>query len=494
VQSDSVRHFIGGQYVRSALLKTFGMADPATGKEYAQIAVGIAGDINQAVLAAQDALQTEPWAGIAPEARAAILITMADAIDTRAADIADAEVLGTGLPITQARELAARAAACFRVAADLVAAHSDVEPLPGQPGRAVRSPAGVAGLITSSRTPFLAQARALAPALAAGCTVVLKPDECAPLPAMLLAEITAAAGLPAGVLNIVHGARHHRAPGTQARDALIAHPAVVRLWFAGDADAGRQVTLEAAAHRKSLATELAGTSPCLVFADTDLDQATDAVMFGAFALNGQRRTATSAILAERPVYDALVSRLAKLADHLRVGAPSDPSTEVGPLVDIENYSKLVASVRAAVRDGARMAAGGGRPAAFPEGNYLEATVLSGVTPSMRIFGEPICGPLLRVTPFETEAEAVSLASAFTAAPAAYIWTSDVQRAHRLAPFLDTADTWLNSYNPLDLQTLPAGPRPDSPAAPGGPGTIDFYTQSRTVHVPADDEVVPRLGA
>jgi 5-carboxymethyl-2-hydroxymuconic-semialdehyde dehydrogenase len=334
--------------------------------------------------------------------------------------------------------------------------------------------------MTSWRTPFLAQARPLAPALAAGCTVVLKPDEWAPLPAMLLAEITAAAGLPAGVLNVVHGSRHHRAPGTQARDGLIEHPAVTRLWFAGDAADGLQVMADAAAQHKPLQLELAGTSPCLIFADADLDQAADAVLFGAFALNGQRATATSAVLAERPVYDELVSRLARQAKRIRVGAPADPSTQIGPLVHAEHHSKVSASVRAAVRDGARMAAGGMRPPGLPEGNYFQATVLSDVTPSMQIFAEHVCGPVVRVTPFDTEEEALSLASAIKDAPTTYLWTSDLQRAHRIAPTLETADIWINAHNPGDLRGPSAGPGPSLPGAPEGL-SVEFYLQSRTLH-------------
>jgi 5-carboxymethyl-2-hydroxymuconic-semialdehyde dehydrogenase len=492
---ENVSHFIGGRQVRSALLKTFGVADPATGKEYAQVAVGIAGDINQAVLAAQEALQTGPWPDMANRERAAVLTGIGDAIIAQADDIADAEALGTGLPVTQAREQAMLAARHFHLAADLVTAGAGdaASSGQGQLESVVRRPAGVAGAITSWRSPFLAQAKALAPALAAGCTVVLKPDEFAPLPAVLLAEITSAAELPAGVLNIVHGSRHHRAPGTQARDALIAHPAVTRLWFAGDAGDGRQVMLDAAAHRKNLTVELTGISPCLVFADADLEQATDAALFGAFALNGQRRTATSAILAQRPVYDDIVSRLAKRASHVRIGVPSDPSTELGPLVDAEHYNSVNSSVRAAIRDGARTAAGGRRPAALPEGNFFEATVLSGITPSMQIFAEHLCGPVLRVTPFDTDEEAASLASAFKNAPAAYIWTGDVQRAHRLAPALDAADTWVNSHNQHDLQTPSTGPGGSGPGTLSGQGGIDFYTQTWAVHIAADDGPVPRIG-
>ena len=490
---ESVSHFIGGQKARSALGKTYRVPDPATGKDYAQVEVGTAGDVIQAVLAAKAALETGPWPGMDAPGKARVLHAIADTIDDRAGDIAAAEALAAGLPLAQAADQAERAAGVFRLAADLIeaGAAADVPVAPGQPSYVLARPAGVAGLITSWRTPFLAQARPLAPALAAGCTVVLKPDEFAPLPAMLLAEITTAAGLPAGVLNVVHGSRHHRAPGTQARDGLIEHPLVTRLWFAGDAADGLQVMADAAAQHKPLQLELAGTAPCLIFADADLDQAADAVLFGAFALNGQRATATSAVLAERPVYDDLVSRLARRAKRLRVGAPSDPSTQIGPLVHAEHHSKVSARVRAAVRDGARMAAGGMRPASLPEGNYFEATVLSNVAPSMQIFAEHICGPLVRVTPFGTEEEAVSLASAISDAPATYVWTSDLHRAHRVAPALETADVWVNAHNPRDLRAPSAGPGASQPGARDGL-SVDFYTQCRTVLTDADDMSVPRF--
>jgi 5-carboxymethyl-2-hydroxymuconic-semialdehyde dehydrogenase len=496
VAPETVRHFIGGQHVHSTLRKTYGVADPATGKEYAQVEVGLGADINQAVLAARAALAKGPWPGMAEPDRARVLHGIADAIGSRASDIAAAEARSTGLPVTQAMEQAARASELFRLAADLITAGAmaDEARAAGHSSYVVARPASVAGLITPWRTPFLAQARALAPALAAGCTVVLKPDEWAPLPAALLAEVTTAAGLPDGVLNIVHGSLHRKALGTQARDALIAHPSVGRLSFAGEAATGQQVMLEAATHRKSLSAELAGDSPCLIFADADLGQAIDCALFGAFALNGQRRTATSTILVQRPVYDTLVSRLAERADRIRVGAPADPATQIGPMPHTEHYDKLTSWVRLGVREGARLAAGGRRPAELSEGNYLAATVLADVTPSMQIFTEQICGPLVRVTPFDTDEEAVSLANALTCPTTAYIWTSDLQRAYRLAPAIESASTWVNSRNPRDRQTAIAGHEPSRRDAEAGRVNIDFYTQSRTVHIAADDTPVPRFGA
>jgi 5-carboxymethyl-2-hydroxymuconic-semialdehyde dehydrogenase len=484
VVPETVSHLIGGRHVHSTLRKTYGVTDPATGKEYTQVEVGLGADINQAVLAAGAALETGPWPAMAAPDRAQLLRAIADAIDARDGDIAAAEALGPGLPVTQARELAARAGGVFRLAADLITAATGAARGPGLPGYVLASPAGIAGLITPWRTPFLAQARAVAPALAAGCTVILKPDEWAPLPAALLAEITTAAGLPDGVLNIVHGSLHRRAPGAQARDALIAHPGVARLSFEGEAATGQQIILDAATHRKKLSAELAGNSPCLIFADADLDQATDGALFGAFALNGQRRTATSTILAERPVYDTLVSRLAQRADRIRVGDPADPATQLGPLPHIEHYDTLTSWVRLGIREGAWLAAGGRRAAGRPEGNYLGATVLADVAPSMQIFAEPVCGPVLRVTPFDSEEEAISLANAVSYPTGAYVWTSDLERARRLAAAIESACTWVNSHNPED----------DLPTPTAGRVSVDFYTQSRTVVIAADDTPMARFGA
>jgi 5-carboxymethyl-2-hydroxymuconic-semialdehyde dehydrogenase len=487
VVPETIKHFIGGRHARSSYAKTFGVADPATGKEYARVEMGVGADVNQAVLAAQAALEARPWADMMALERAGVLERIADAIESRAGEIADSEAFGTGLPVTQAREQAVRAAGCFRFAAGVLKAwHEDSSFSPGRPGYTLRRPAGVAGAITSWRTPFLAQARALAPALAAGCTVVLAADAWTPLSAALLPEIVAGAGLPVGVLNIVHGTGDWRGTGegvrTDVRDALVAHPGVPLLSFAGDAAAGEQVARDAAAHRKRLSADLAGNSSCVILADADLDGAAGSALFGAFALNGGRRTATSRILAERPVYEAVVTRLAERAGRIRVGSPSDPATEVGALVHAKHYDRVVSCVRRGIRDGARLAVGGRRPADLAEGNYLSATVLADVTPEMQIFEEIISAPVACVTPFDTEEEA---AATLAGAPAAYLWTADPQRAYRLAAAIGSPMTWVNSHNPRDLRTPPGGE--------DGQDGDDFYTQSSAIHITSDDGPAPRLG-
>jgi 5-carboxymethyl-2-hydroxymuconic-semialdehyde dehydrogenase len=495
VVPETIKHFIGGREARSSYLKTFAVADPATGKEYARVEVGVAADVNQAVLAARAAFESGPWPGLTLLDRAGVLERIADGIESRAGEIADFEALGTGLPVTQAREQAARAADCFRLAAGVITARHQDSPLPpDQSGYTLRGPAGVAGVVTSWRAPFLAQARAVAPALAAGCAVVLQTDPWVPLSAALLPEITTAAGLPGGVLNIVHGTGSWRGAeaGTEARDALVTHEGVPVLSIVGDATVGVQAARDAAAHAKRVSADLAGHSPCVIFADADLDRAADSALFGAFALNGGRRTAASRILAERRVYEAVVTRLADGAARIRVGSPSCPATEVGALVHAAHYDRVVSCVRRGIRDGARLAAGGRRPAGLAEGNYLSATVLADVTPEMQIFAEVISAPVACVTPFDTEEEAVTLARAVACAPAAYLWTSDRQRARRLAAAIGSAMTWVNSHNPRDLRTPPgwAAGEPESESSQGG---IDFYTQSSAIHITADDGPAPRLG-
>jgi 5-carboxymethyl-2-hydroxymuconic-semialdehyde dehydrogenase len=250
----------------------------------------------------------------------------------------------------------------------------------------------------------------------------------------------------------------------------------------------------AAPHLKGLSMELGGKSPCLVFADADLDRAIDSALFGVFSLNGERCTAGSRILAERSIYPDLVTRLAARAERIRVGEPSDPATEIGALVHPEHYARVLSYVRAGQADGARLVAGGSRPAGLAEGNYLAATVFADVGSSMRIFREEIFGPVVCMTPFDDEAEAITLANATPYGLAAYIWTSDLARAHRVAHAVEAGMTWINSHNVRDLRTPFGGVKASGLGREGGPHSLDFYTESRIVHIPLGDTGVPRFGA
>ena len=482
-------HFIGGAHAASADGATFEVADPLSNLPYASVAAAGPEDIDRAVTAAAEAFTDGPWPGLPARARAGLLNRIADGIEARADRIAELETFDTGLPVTQARGQAARAAENFRFFADMtVTLHEDAFGAGNQFGYVIRKPAGVAGLITPWNTPFMLESWKLAPALASGCTVVLKPAEWTPLSASLLPEIMTEAGLPAGVFNLVHGI------GEVAGAALVAHPGVPRISFTGETTTGQTIMAAAAPHLKGLSMELGGKSPCVIFADADLDQATDGALFGVFSLNGERCTAGSRILAERAVYDALVTRLATRAERIRVGDPADPRTELGALVHPEHYARVLGYVRAGQDEGARLVAGGTRPAHLSSGNYLAATVFADVQPSMRIFREEIFGPVVCVTPFEDEAEAVALANATAYGLAAYIWTRDLARAHRVAHAVESGMTWINSHNVRDLRTPFGGVKASGLGREGGPHSLDFYTESRIVHIPLGDTHVPRFGA
>ena len=486
---DKLEHFIGGKHAASADGATFDVADPVTNLPYASVAAGGPEDIDRAVTAASAAFTDDPWPGLPARQRAGILNRIADGIEARADRIAELETFDTGLPVTQARGQAARAAENFRFFADLtVTLHEDAFRTNNQFGYVIRKPAGVAGLITPWNTPFMLETWKLAPALASGCTVVLKPAEWTPLSASLLPEIMTEAGLPAGVFNLVHGI------GEVAGAALVAHPRVPRISFTGETTTGQTIMAAAAPHLKGLSMELGGKSPCVIFADADLDHAVDSALFGVFSLNGERCTAGSRILAERSVYDALVTRLAARAERIRVGDPADPRTELGALVHPEHYARVLGYVQAGQDEGARLVAGGSRPAHLSAGNYLAATVFADVEPSMRIFREEIFGPVVCVTPFAGEAEAVALANATAYGLAAYIWTRDLARAHRVAHAVESGMTWINSHNVRDLRTPFGGVKASGLGREGGPHSLDFYTESRIVHVPLGDTRVPRFGA
>ena len=490
----TLEHFIGGAHVKSADGATFEVADPVSNQPYATVAAGGPEDVDRAVIAATTAFEDGPWPGLPARQRAQILNRIADGIEARAARIAELETFDTGLPVTQARGQAARAAENFRFFADMVVTlHEDAfRSGSEQFGYVIRKPAGVAGLITPWNTPFMLETWKLAPALASGCPVVLKPAEWTPLSASLLPEIMTEAGLPGAVFNLVHGI------GEVAGAALVAHPGVPRISFTGETSTGQTIMAAAAPYLKGLSMELGGKSPCVIFADADLDQAVDSALFGVFSLNGERCTAGSRILAERTIYDALVTRLAARAERIRVGDPADPATEIGALVHPEHYARVLSYVQAGLDEGARLAAGGTRPPGLAgplaTGNYLAATVFADVEPSMRIFREEIFGPVVCVTPFGDEAEAVGLANATAYGLAAYIWTSDLARAHRVAHAVEAGMTWVNSHNVRDLRTPFGGVKASGLGREGGPHSLDFYTESRIVHIPLGDTHVPRFGA
>lgn len=472
-----IQHYIDGAFVDSVDGATFGVLDPVTNEVYVQAAAGKQADIDLAVVAAAKAFTAGPWPRMLPRERSRVLHRIADIVESRDARLAELESFDSGLPITQALGQARRAAENFRFFADLVVAQvDDAYKVPGQQLNYVnRKPIGVAGLITPWNTPFMLESWKLAPALATGNTVVLKPAEFTPLSASLWAGIFEEAGLPHGVFNLVNGL------GEEAGDALVKHPGVPLISFTGESRTGQIIFGNAAASLKGLSMELGGKSPAVVFADADLDAAIDATIFGVFSLNGERCTAGSRILVERPIYDEFVERYAAQAKRVIVGYPHDPGTEVGALVHPEHFEKVMSYVELGKSEG-RLVAGGGRPDGFDTGNFVAPTVFADVEPTARIFQEEIFGPVVAITPFDTDAEALALANGVRYGLAAYVWTNDLKRAHTFAQAVEAGMVWLNSNNVRDLRTPFGGVKASGLGHEGGYRSIDFYTDQQAVHI------------
>ncbi len=486
---ERIRHYIDGEHVDSLSGETFEVLDPVSNEPYTTAASGQAEDVDRAVAAARRAFRDGPWPRMKARERSRVLNRIADAVEAQEERLAELETFDTGLPITQAKGQALRAAENFRFFADLVVSSADdLYKVPGaQLNYVNRKPVGVAGLITPWNTPFMLESWKLAPALASGCTAVLKPAEFTPLSASLWAGIFESADLPRGVFNLVGGF------GETAGDALVKHPDVDLISFTGETTTGQLIFRGCAATLKGMSMELGGKSPAVVFDDADLEAAIDSTLFGVFSLNGERCTAGSRILVQRGIYDEFVRRYAERADRIVVGDPQDPRTEVGALVHPEHYAKVMSYVEIGKQEG-RLVAGGARPEDRPTGNYLRPTVFADVPPSARIFQEEIFGPVVAVTPFETEEEAVELANAVKYGLAAYVWTNDLTRAHRVCHAIESGMVWMNSHNIRDLRTPFGGVKASGLGHEGGYRSLDFYTHQQAVHLTMGPVHVPRFGS
>ncbi|TWS24007.1 5-carboxymethyl-2-hydroxymuconate semialdehyde dehydrogenase [Tsukamurella sputi] len=484
-----IPHYIGGRRVDSIGGERFDVLDPVTNETYATAAAGRKADVDAAVDAAREAFLHGPWPRMKNRQRARILHRIADIVESRDAELAVFESFDSGLPITQARGQAQRAAENFRFFADLVVAQrDDTYKVPGtQVNYVNRKPKGVAGLITPWNTPFMLESWKLGPALASGCTVVLKPAEFTPLSASLWAGIFEEAELPTGVFNLVNGL------GEEAGDALVKHPDVPLISFTGESSTGQLIFANCAPHLKAMSMELGGKSPAVVFADADLEKAIDSTLFGVFSLNGERCTAGSRILVERGVYDEFVERYAARARNIVVGDPSDPRTEVGSLVHPEHFQKVMSYIEIGRSEG-RLVAGGGRPEGLDTGNFVAPTVFADVRPDARIFQEEIFGPVVAIIPFDDDAEALSLANDTRYGLAAYVWTSKLERAHLFAQSVEAGMVWLNSHNVRDLRSPFGGVKASGLGHEGGYRSLDFYSDQQAVHITLGDVHTARFGA
>lgn len=484
-RDNGVLNHIGGESVPALSGETFETISPVDLKPLAQVAKGGATDIERAVDAASEAFKT--WGKMPGKERRAILIKVAEGIEARAEEIAFTECMDTGQALRFMSKAALRGAANFRFFADQAPTAEDGLALrnPNQLNVTSRRPIGPVGVITPWNTPFMLSTWKIAPALAAGCTVVHKPAEFSPMTAKLLVEIAEEAGLPKGVLNLVNGF------GEDAGKALTEHPKIKAIAFVGESRTGSLIMAQGAKTLKRVHFELGGKNPVIVFEDADLERAVDAATFMIYSLNGERCTSSSRLLVQDTIYDDFTAKVAEVAKRIKVGHPLDPETVVGPLIHPEHESKVLSYFDKAREEGATIAAGGEK--AGEEGCFVRPTLFTGATNDMAIAQEEIFGPVLTAIPFKDEGEAVAIANGVEYGLAAYLWTADVGRAVRMTDELEAGMMWVNSENVRHLETPFGGVKASGIGRDGGDWSFDFYMETVNVCFPRTDHKIPKLG-
>lgn len=488
-EQEDVLHYINGQFREGVAGSSFENINPFTNQVINRVAEGLTEDIDLAVQAARQAFDAGPWRKMKLKERLSYLYRIADLIEEEAEEIAYLESLDTGLPISQTRKQAGRAAENFRFYAEMVKYKMDGEAYRVDDqfiNYTIHKPVGVAGLITPWNAPFMLETWKVAPALATGNTVVLKPAEWSPLTANKLAQIIDQAGLPNGVFNLVHGF------GETAGAALVAHPDVQLISFTGETITGSEIMKNGAATLKRLSMELGGKSPIIIFEDADFNRALDACIFGIFSFNGERCTANSRLFVQDSIYEPFVQSLKERVERIILGDPLDERTEIGPLIHEVHRQRVLEYIELAQREGAEVFSST-IPSALAKGHFVAPTLLLHVRNEMRVAQEEIFGPVLAVIPFSTEEEVIAMANHSKYGLAGYVWTSDLKRGHRLAQAIDSGMVWINSQNVRDLRIPFGGMKYSGIGREGGAYAFEFYTERQVIHVAIGEHPIPKFG-
>ncbi|WP_064576206.1 2-hydroxymuconic semialdehyde dehydrogenase [Cupriavidus gilardii] len=483
------RNFINGRFVESQ--KRFAGINPATGVRFADVHEATREMVDEAVAAGHQAVRG--WGATSVADRADMLYRIADEIDRRADDFLDAEVSDTGKPVSLASKLdIPRGAANFRIFADILKTaplETFRTELPGGAhaiNYAVRKPLGVVGIISPWNLPLLLFSWKVAPALACGNAVVAKPSEETPGTATLLAEVMQEVGLPGGVFNLVHGFGPN-----SAGEFITKHPRINAITFTGESKTGTAIMHAAAEGVKPVSFELGGKNAAIVFADCDFDKTVDGMTRAAFLNSGQVCLCSERIFVERPIYDRFVKALAERAKQIRLGDPTDEATGMGPVISAGHRDKVLSYYALAREEGAEFIVGGGIPSLgtpFDDGFWVEPTLIAGLPDDARCVTEEIFGPICHVTPFDSEAEVIQRANATPYGLAATIWTSNVNKAHRVAQSMNVGVAWVNAWFLRDLRTPFGGSGLSGIGREGGLHSLNFYSELTNVciHVDAPD--------
>ncbi len=468
---------IGGKWVEAKSGKTFETLNPANEQVLAMVAEGDTADVDEAVKAARKAFEEGKWPAMGPHQRARYLFKIADLIEEHADELAMLESLDNGKPLAQARAVdIPGSAATFRYYAGwCTKIYGETNPSdPSMFNYTLREPVGVCGQIIPWNFPLSMASWKIAPALACGNTVILKPAEQTPLTALRLGELILEAGLPEGVVNIITGF------GPGAGSAIAEHPGIDKVAFTGSGEVGRLILKAAAGNLKRVSLELGGKSPNIIFPDADLKQALPAAMMGVFYNSGQVCAAGTRIFVQREAYDNFVDELTRFTGGMTVGDPLDPKTRMGPVVSREQFDRVKGYLEVGKREGAKVTIGG--QAGAGKGYFIQPTVFAGVKNDMRIAREEIFGPVAAAIPFKDEADAVLQGNDTTYGLAAAVWTRDISRAHKVARALKAGTVWVNTYGTVDPVSPFGGYKQSGFGRELGKHSLELYTQIKSVYV------------
>ncbi len=473
---------ISGAWQPAASGETFATLDPATGAPLAEVALAGAADVDRAVAAARTALEGGAWPGLSGAERGNLLWKVADLIEQHADELAELETLDNGKPLRAARHgdlpMAVRHFRYYAGWASKLEGTTIPVSHPNQFVYTLREPIGVVGLIIPWNFPLLMAAWKLAPALACGNTVLLKPAEETPLTALRLGELMLEAGLPAGVVNILTG------PGLPTGAAMSAHMGIDKLAFTGSTEVGRKIMAAAAgSNLKRVSLELGGKSPNVIFADADLDKAIKGATWAVFSTAGQECVAGTRLFVERPVYDAVVAGLAAQVERIRVGPGFAPKVHIGPMVSEKQMRTVLGYIDSGRQAGATLVTGGERLGGdLANGYFVQPTIFAHEDDTLKLVQEEIFGPVVAVTPFDDWDELVRRANSTRYGLAAGAWTRDVSKAHRFARAVKAGTVWVNTYGLFDAAAPFGGYKESGFGREMGAEALDLYTQTKTVWI------------